>query len=172
VYTLHDDNSPRTSIVLRLSCPLTVGSRDGNAVHRIILLEHRLRTVGVGDVDAVQRASYRTSERLCVTAKQHVCICNSTHQKPFTRSPPAIRASICSLSSRCTCMETKVIPRTAALAASSSRAFRVQTNPLTNSSGRGFVTAKACICVSLVKGCQHIKRRTGQAVVTPMGSDS
>lgn len=35
--------------------------------------------------------------------------------------------------------------------------------------GRGFVTAKQCICAALVKGCQHIKRDSGNAHGDPGG---
>jgi hypothetical protein len=179
VYTLHDDNSPRTSIVLRLSCPLTVGSRDGNAVHRIILLEHRLRKVELGGGDAVhrvltQRASYRQAanerESVC-DCKNNMCICISTHQKPFTRSPPPYvhQSAVSALAAPVWKQKSSHEPQRSQQLIS---CISSPDNPLTNSRGRGFVTAKACICVSLVKGCQHIKRRTGQAVVTPMGSDS
>lgn len=123
-------------------------------------------------VDATCLVSTGANEREIVCdCKNNMCICISTHQKPFTRSPPPYvhQSAVSALAAPVCFQKSSHEPQRSQQLSSCTLS---PDTPLTNSSGRGFVTAKACICVSLVKGCQHIKRRTGQAVVTPMGSDS
>lgn len=98
-----------------------------------------------------------------------MCICVSAHQKPFTRSPPPYvhPSAVSALDAPVWKQKSSHEPQRSQQLSS---CILSPDTALTNSRGRGFVTAKACICVSLVKGCQHIKRRTGQAVVTPMGA--
>jgi hypothetical protein len=91
--------------------------------------------------------------------------------KPFTRLPPPY-VHQCAVSALAALVWKQMSSHEPQRSQQLVSCISSRDTPLTNSKAGGFVTAKACICVSLVKGCQHIKRRTGQAVVTPMGSDS